>query len=231
MPQTEGGITKTQREFYRVARFPSVIGALDCTHVAIQSPGGDRGEIYRNRKGYFSINVQAICDANIIMTNIVSRWPGSTHDATIFNNSQINASFEAGEFPNCFLLGDSGYPSKSFLMTPIGTPTTPVEQLYNRSHTTTRNCIERCFGVIKRRFPCLKLGLRVKLNHAYMNPVACAVLHNIAASKGDAEPPNDADATEGRQVFAEVPGDQDINVCAGGAAVRTRLINEYFARQ
>lgn len=32
-------ITAAQREFYNVARFPCVIGAIDCTHVRIQSPG------------------------------------------------------------------------------------------------------------------------------------------------------------------------------------------------
>ena len=30
--------------------FPGVIGAIDCTHVTIQSPGGDDAELYRNKK-------------------------------------------------------------------------------------------------------------------------------------------------------------------------------------
>lgn len=38
--------------FYRFAKFPSVIGAIDCTHIKIQSPGGgDQAELFRNRKG------------------------------------------------------------------------------------------------------------------------------------------------------------------------------------
>ena len=47
---------------YAVSGLPGVIGAIECTHVLIQSPGGDDAEIYRNRKGYFSINVQLVCD-------------------------------------------------------------------------------------------------------------------------------------------------------------------------
>ncbi|KAH7961883.1 hypothetical protein HPB52_013099 [Rhipicephalus sanguineus] len=45
-------------EFYRIANFPGVTGCIDCTHVKIKSPGGDDAEVFRCRKGYFSINVQ-----------------------------------------------------------------------------------------------------------------------------------------------------------------------------
>lgn len=30
---------ETCQEFYNIAKFPRVIGAIDCTHVKIQSPG------------------------------------------------------------------------------------------------------------------------------------------------------------------------------------------------
>lgn len=61
--------------------------------------------MYRNRKGYFSINVQIVGDARLRIRDIVARWPGSTHDATIFANSHIRARHENGEFPNTVLLG------------------------------------------------------------------------------------------------------------------------------
>lgn len=64
--------------------------------------GGEDGEIFRNRKGYFSLNVQFITDANLKIMDVVARWPGSQHDNTIFNHSQIKARFENQEFPNCF---------------------------------------------------------------------------------------------------------------------------------
>ena len=52
----------TMHRFYAVSGMPGVIGAIDCTHIPIESPGGNDAEIYRNHKGYFSINVQLICD-------------------------------------------------------------------------------------------------------------------------------------------------------------------------
>lgn len=69
------------------------MSAVDCTivhnHIRVQSPGGNREEIFRNRKGYFSLNVQAICDARYNFRDIVCRWPGSSHDSNIFQNSTI----------------------------------------------------------------------------------------------------------------------------------------------
>lgn len=39
-PEGAEEIKKTQLEFYRIARFPRVIGAIDCTHIKFwQSPG------------------------------------------------------------------------------------------------------------------------------------------------------------------------------------------------
>ncbi|XP_044764246.1 putative nuclease HARBI1 isoform X2 [Coccinella septempunctata] len=62
---------------------------------------------------------------------------------------------EQGLYGNCYLLGDSGYACKPFLFTPVLNPGTEAERRYNQAHIKTRNCIERCFGVLKRRFPCL----------------------------------------------------------------------------
>ncbi|XP_033724492.1 putative nuclease HARBI1 [Pecten maximus] len=46
------------------AGFPSVIGAVDGTHIRIQAPHQDEPS-YVNRKGYHSINVQGVCDADV----------------------------------------------------------------------------------------------------------------------------------------------------------------------
>ncbi|VEN64548.1 unnamed protein product [Callosobruchus maculatus] len=68
MPRTEEEILKEKQAFYERARLPRIIGSIDCTHVKIQSPGGARAEMFRNRKGYFSINVQTVC-INIVENN------------------------------------------------------------------------------------------------------------------------------------------------------------------
>lgn len=163
-PDTAAERAATMRDFHELANFPGVVGAIDCTHVAIQSPGGENGELYRNRKGYFSLNVQAVVNSKLLFQNIVARWYGSVHDATIFINSSIYARFQTEQARIGYLLGDAGYPCSHYLLTPLITPRTQAEQNYNYAHIRTRNPVERAFGVLKRRFPCLKLGLRIKVN-------------------------------------------------------------------
>ena len=70
LPSSESEVNAAQVGFY--ARFPKVISALDCTHVHVhvQSFGGDDAEVFRNRKGCFSTNVQATCDSSMKFTSI-----------------------------------------------------------------------------------------------------------------------------------------------------------------
>lgn len=55
---TEQRRRQNTNRFYEIANFPSIIGCIDCTHIRIVNPGGNNGEVYRNRKGWFSLNVQ-----------------------------------------------------------------------------------------------------------------------------------------------------------------------------
>ncbi|WAR09501.1 HARB1-like protein, partial [Mya arenaria] len=52
---------RTKTGFHAIRGFPSVISAVDGTHVRIQTPSDDE-EQYVNRKHFHSINVQASCD-------------------------------------------------------------------------------------------------------------------------------------------------------------------------
>lgn len=93
---------------------------------------------------------------------IVVRQPGSTHDSTIFNNSNICAKFERGDFGDCILLGDSGYALRPYIITKFLNASCPTETLFNEAIISTRNTVERSFVVWKRRFPILSLGINVK---------------------------------------------------------------------
>ncbi|XP_068120917.1 all-trans-retinol 13,14-reductase-like isoform X2 [Hyperolius riggenbachi] len=55
-------------------------------------------------------------------------------------------------------VGESGYPSLPWLLTPVLHPTTAPEQAYNLAHKKTRVVMERTFGVIKSRFRAVSLS-------------------------------------------------------------------------
>lgn len=71
---------------YLICLFIHSLVVISCL-IILKISGALIGEEFRNRKGYFSLNVQAVCDADLKLMNVIARWPGSTHDATIFNNS------------------------------------------------------------------------------------------------------------------------------------------------
>ncbi|KAG8237897.1 hypothetical protein J437_LFUL017693 [Ladona fulva] len=216
-------LREVKRKFYEIAGFPNVIGCVDGTHIRIQSPGGENSELFRNRKGYFSINVQCICDADLRIRDVDARWQGSVHDSTVFGNSLIKIKLEE-RMNTGYLLGDSAYPSKSYLLTPVLNPRTPDEQRYNRSHIRTRNTIERCFGVLKWRFPCLSHGLRLRLETTVAVIVAVVVLHNIAASDGNRIEDNAVDLENEEQPDHDFARKEDLQ----GVAARTGVINSHF---
>jgi len=44
---------------------------------------------YYNRKGFYSVIVQAVVDYNCFFRNVCVGWPGSIHDARVFANSLL----------------------------------------------------------------------------------------------------------------------------------------------
>ena len=53
--------TIIKQAFFAKNGFPGVIGCIDCAHIRIQAPRINEND-FVNRKGYHSLNVQAICD-------------------------------------------------------------------------------------------------------------------------------------------------------------------------
>lgn len=75
MAQNRQEMESLAEQFYEIASFPRVIGAIDCTLIKIDSPGGEDAEIFRSRKSYFALNVQTVSDVKLRITDIVVRWP------------------------------------------------------------------------------------------------------------------------------------------------------------
>ncbi|GFS79711.1 putative nuclease HARBI1 [Trichonephila clavipes] len=96
------------RKFFSIAGFPKVIGALNGTFVRIVSPCGEDAERFGCRKNYFALNVQTIVDSDLVIRNVVARWPGSAHYSTVFNNSAACLSLKTNALYKDFhLLGDT----------------------------------------------------------------------------------------------------------------------------
>lgn len=95
--------------------------------------------------------------------DIVARWPGSVHDQTIFNHSNLSRRLLEGNFGTSLIVADSGYANTHHVITPFVNTPLEAHQLYNESVIRIRNPVERSYGVWKRRFTVLKHGMHLKL--------------------------------------------------------------------
>ncbi|XP_066596449.1 putative nuclease HARBI1 [Prorops nasuta] len=180
LPQSDLEIMENAKNNFYISGMIRVAGAIDCVHICIESYGGDDAELWRNRKGFFSINTQCLVNSDLEILDIVVRWPGSTHDSTIFEHSRLKQRLDNMELKNCVILGDRGYPNGKYLITPLANPTTPAEILYNEAHIRTRCMVERCFGIWGRMFSVLTIGSRFKTPVRTINVIiATAILYNI----------------------------------------------------
>jgi hypothetical protein len=169
-----------------------VIGAIDGTHISISAPKKEPAD-YINRKGFHSLNFQAVCDHTTCFTDIFAGYPGKVHDARVFKNSPLfeSVSGHGGPFPfpdNTFIIGDGAYPLSPRVLTPFRDTgrLTVEQQKYNKLHSSTRMVIERSFGLVKGRFRRLK-HMDMKNTECIIKfVVGACVLHNMCVREGEA---------------------------------------------
>ncbi|KAJ1215746.1 hypothetical protein NDU88_003354 [Pleurodeles waltl] len=129
------------------------------------------------------MNVQIVCLADQYISHVSAKYPGSVHDAFVLRNSSIpNVMFQLQRH-RVWLIGDSGYPNLSWLLTPVRNARTKVEERYNEAHGRTRRIIERTFGLLKARFRFLHLtggSLCYSPKKVCQTVVACSMFHNLA---------------------------------------------------
>ena len=215
-PMTNEEQMSVKYAFFDIKEFPLVLGAIDGTLIPIKVPSVDE-PLYVCRKGYHALNIQCVCDANYLFLDVVAKWPGSAYDSHIWNNCKLSEAFESGIIKDGWLLGDSGYGLRPWLLTPVLNPTTPKEKKYNRAHKSTRCVIERTYGIWKMRFRCLYKGLTFIPNKNIDVILATAALHNICMKKrlpldgevpieqdGDQPEVNIVDSDDGRRLRAQI---------------------------
>ncbi|KAK4329427.1 hypothetical protein Pmani_000185 [Petrolisthes manimaculis] len=219
---------ETQRkkiEFMQIAGFPGVIGVIDGKHIRITSPKEFAAE-YVNRKRYHSINTLIVFDAKYKVIDIVANWPGSAHDARILNERGLNRFvFGRGIVPDeCHLLGDSGYPSKKWLLTPYIRPQPGPQSNYNRCHKKTRSVVERGIAKLKRRFHVSALQQRCARLLKYM------YVHNICKDRNIGIPAGE-DHNNGEEDDAQQPLEPPLQPAAWpreGILYRDQFVNLHF---
>ncbi|XP_052278812.1 putative nuclease HARBI1 isoform X2 [Dreissena polymorpha] len=158
-----------------------------------------------------------------MFTSVNACWPGCCHDSHIFRMSKLGQHManHHQDPERGYLLGDSGYPCRPFLLTPFLQPESEGQERYNAAHIGTRNSIERAFGVWKRTFHVHHGEIRMKPAKVTRIIIACAVLHNLRLMWG--EPAVDPEPVE------EVAQGDMFQAATDGRRVRDTIVENYFS--
>ena len=174
------------KQFLARDSIPGVYGCIDGSHIFVKRPPSGNvpaPERFYNRKSCYSINMVVVCDHTYKIRYFSARYPGSVHDARIFNESFLKQNMLQQFDPERprFILGDEAFPCSNVLLTPINRARAniPAKQRYNRLIRKSRWKVESCFGVLKSRFRVLLSEQRTSLKVTRLVVKACVILHNF----------------------------------------------------
>ena len=157
---------KIEQRFRNRWNVPHAVGALDGKHIAIKKPKKSGSE-YFNYKGYFSLVLLALVDADYKFLWVNAGDSGSSSDAQIFNRSKLKRRIEnetlglpppetlGSGVPNLhyFLLGDDAFALMSWLVKPYSRrQLTREERIANYRISRGRRVVENSFGILVKRF-------------------------------------------------------------------------------
>jgi hypothetical protein len=184
MPNVDKMLDTAQRMYdkFKLPRFAYAVDGVQMrfSDAPRKIPENKTTQMFWCRKQYYAINTQVVGNDRFIY-DVDCGWPGSTHDARIWNRSEVRRIVE--EQRRFIMAGDSGYPISENLMKPYPTNESSQDRrkrLFNRRISGLRTMMSEClFGVLKKRFPILK-NLRTDYELSQKVILAAAVLFNIA---------------------------------------------------
>lgn len=202
-PKSENDFRQSMEAFGKEWQFPYAFAAADGSHLPIKCPPGGAQAMkqYFNFKGFYSIVLMALVDAQYRFVWVSVGAPGNTHDSTLLQSTNLWSRIVEGEvIPSVaqfveeveippLILGDGAFPLRTFMMKPHGDAILPGDKRYfNFRHSRARLVTEGAFGRLKSRFRVLFRKCESQKETVKLYGLACVVLHNLCIERGDLIP-------------------------------------------
>ena len=196
-PSTPEGWQPLAEQFGARWQFHNALGALDGKHIAIKKPnrGGSR---FYNYKGFHSIVLLALVDADYKFTWCDVGSTGCSSDAQIWNHCELQEAVNDGTigFPDdsplpyddrpmpYFFIGDDAFALRATMMKPYSRRTMDREErIFNYRLSRARRIVENAFGILAHRWRCLLSPLQQQPQTVVGIVTACICLHNLMRTR------------------------------------------------
>ena len=192
-PTTPDEWRQVAEQFYLRWNFPHTLGAMDGKHVGIRCPAKS-GTLYYNYKGFYSIVILALVDADYKFLWVDIGGNGMASDAQIYNNCELSEVIKDGSIgfpppdplPNdtknvpYFLVMDDAFRLTPNTMKPYSIRgMSDEERIYNYRLSRARRVVENAFGILANRFQVLMTTMGQVPGTVRTITTAAILLHNL----------------------------------------------------
>ncbi|XP_052249677.1 putative nuclease HARBI1 [Dreissena polymorpha] len=156
------------------------VGAIDGKHVACKAPPNSGSEFY-NYKGFYSVILFAMVDADYKFTYIDISGNDSSSDAQIYNENPLPNDNQNVPY---FNIGDDVFSLRTYLMKPYNTrKLTHEEGIFNYRLSRARRVVENAFGILANRFQILLITMQHHHETVRTIVEADCILHNLMRTR------------------------------------------------
>ncbi|XP_069616711.1 uncharacterized protein [Ranitomeya imitator] len=210
-PKTADDWKRIASDFDQLWQFPNCGGALDGKHVRITQPANS-GSFFYNYKGYFSVILMALVNANYEFVDVDVGMNGRVSDGGVFEHTSFGESLRNNQLQlpqnedtkanlNFVFIADEAFPLHPHLLKPFAQRTLTAERrIYNYRLSRARRVVENAFGILANRFRVFHTAINLKLPSIDFVVLACCVLHNFLRRHDTSSysPPSFIDAVDPR---------------------------------
>jgi hypothetical protein len=212
LPRTPEGWREKAQGFSQRWNFEHCLGALDGKHVAIRKPKGS-GSLNYNYKGFCSIVLLGVVDADYKFMWVSVGEPGSSSDGGIWKECGLYRRVEAGTqgipapepLPGrqtpvpWFFVGDAAFAIAPWMQKPFPhRGQTRPERIFNYRFSRARRIVENSFGILVMHWRCLTTTLGQAPKNAVKVVTACVTLHNLVRERRGRPQPGEVDRGDER---------------------------------
>lgn len=186
---------KTAKRYWELWNLPNCIGSIDGKHIRIKSPAKS-GSAYFNYKGYFSIVLLAVADADGLFLSVDIGEYGRNSDGKALRESAFGKALASNQlnlpepsalpgnygninFPYYFA-ADEAFALTNHIMKPYPRrQLTNEKRIFNYRLSRGRRSVECSFGILTSKFRVLETPICCEVDKIDNIIQAACVLHNF----------------------------------------------------